>query len=162
VVVGDHGQGFGYPHEGNYTQGRTVYEEDVHVPLLIWSPRLFPTGTRTATIGGHVDLPPTLTDLAGVPPAPEWQGRSLFDPDHPPRAYFYVAEDRFKLGVREHQWKYIVDLREAVDELYDLERDPDEQHNVAPMHTDVTSRLRRRLAAWTEANRLQYERIDRR
>lgn len=162
VVVGDHGQGFGYPHEGNYTQGRTVHEEDVHVPLLIWYPRMYPSGARTKAIAGHVDLPPTIADLAGMPMAPEWQGRSLFDPKRPPRTYFYVAEDRFKLGVREHNWKYILDLREAVDELYDLERDPDEQHNIAAEQPALAARLRRRLAAWTDANHRQYEGMDRR
>ena len=42
VVVGDHGQAFGYPHD-SYLQGRTVYEEDVHVPLMFWFPRSYRT-----------------------------------------------------------------------------------------------------------------------
>jgi arylsulfatase A-like enzyme len=157
VVVGDHGQGFGYPHEGNYMQGRTIYEEDVHVPLLFWYPRLKAAGTRSAAIGGHVDLAPTIAKLAGLDEAGDWQGRSLIDSDHVPRAYFYVAEDRFKLGVREHQWKYIYDLREAAEELYDLDRDPTEQHNLAASEPQLSARLRQRLAAWTEANRRQYQ-----
>ena len=49
------------------------------------------------------------------------------------------------------------DLREAVEELYDLSRDPDEQHNLAASEPLVSARLRQRLAAWTEANRRQYE-----
>ena len=155
VVVGDHGQAFGYPHN-TYIQGRTVYEEDVHVPLMFWFPRLYRSATRSKTIGGHVDLAPTITALAGLPAAPDWQGRSLFDTDRPPRAYFYVAEDHFTLGVREDQWKYIFDLREGVEQLYDLDRDPDEQHNLAPAQPERSARLRQRLAAWTEANRRQY------
>ena len=70
-----------------------------------------------------------------------------------------MAEDRFKLGVRENNWKYIVDLREGVEELYDLEHDPDERQNIAASQRDVSGRLRRRLAAWTEANRRQYEQL---
>ena len=81
-------------------------------------------------IGSHVDLAPTIADLTGLPPSP-WQGRSLFDPARAPRAYFYVAEDRFSLGVREDNWKYIFDLREGTEQLYDLDRDPTEQHNLA-------------------------------
>jgi phosphoglycerol transferase MdoB-like AlkP superfamily enzyme len=157
VVVGDHGQGFGYPHEGDYTQGRTIYEEDVHVPLLFWYPRLKAAGTRSTVIGGHVDLAPTIATLAGLADAGDWHGRSLIGPDRFPRAYFYVAEDRFKLGVREHHWKYIYDLREAVEELYDLDRDPTEQHNLAAFEPRLSARLRQRLAAWTEANRRQYQ-----
>jgi arylsulfatase A-like enzyme len=158
VVVGDHGQAFGYPHD-SYLQGRTAYEEDVHVPLLIWWPRRYRTETHAPIVGSHVDIATTIADLTGVPAAADWQGRSLLDPEHPPRAYFYVAQDEFKLGVREHEWKYIYDLRAGSDELYDVVRDPDEQHNVSREYPQRTARLRQRLAAWAEANRRQYERL---
>jgi len=157
VVVGDHGQAFGYPHD-TYLQGRTVYEEDVHVPLLIWFPRRYATAQRSAVVGGHVDVAPTIAELAGVPPAADWQGRSLFDTEHVPRAYFYVAQDEFKLGVREGDWKYILDVRAGNDELYDLAHDSTEQHNVAVANPERCARLRQRLAAWAESNRRQYAR----
>jgi len=137
-------------------QGRTIYDEDVRVPLMIWSPRAYATPRRSPVIGSHMDLAPTITDLAGVPPAPEWQGRSLFDTGRRNRAYFYVAEDEFMLGVREGNWKYILNIRDGSHELFDLTTDADEQRNVAALHPDVCTRLRRRLAAWTEANRRQY------
>jgi arylsulfatase A-like enzyme len=158
AIVGDHGQAFGYPHD-TYLQGRTAYEEDVHVPLMIWWPRRYRMETHARIVGGHVDLAATLAELTGVAPAADWQGRSLLDPLHPPRAYFYVAQDEFKLGVRENEWKYIYDLRAGTDELFDLAHDPDEQHNVSHEHGDRTARLRQRLAAWAEANRRQYERL---
>jgi len=158
VVVGDHGQAFGYPHD-SYLQGRTAYEEDVHVPLLIWSPRRYPVQVHLPVIGGHVDLAPTIAELTGVPAAADWQGRSLFDPSHPPRAYFYVAQDQFKLGIRENEWKYIYDLRAGTDELYNLAHDPDEQRRVTTEPPERSARLRQRLAAWAEANRRQYERL---
>ena len=160
VIVGDHGQAFGYPHEGDYMQGRTVYQEDVHVPLMLWYPRLKAAGTRSPAIGGHVDLAPTIAKIAGLSGALDWQGRSLVEAGHPPRAYFYVAEDRFKLGVRESNWKYIYDLREATEELYDLDRDPTEQHNLAGDEPQRSARLRQHLAAWTEANRRQYQLVQ--
>jgi arylsulfatase A-like enzyme len=141
-------------------QGRTVYEEDVHVPLMYWFPRLYQSATRAKTVGSQVDLAPTIAAIAGVPVAPDWQGRGLLDAGHPPRAYFYVAEDHFTLGVRESNWKYIFDLREGVEELYDLERDPTEQQNLATAQPERCARLRQRLAAWTEANRRQYQRTS--
>jgi arylsulfatase A-like enzyme len=159
VVLGDHGQAFGYPHD-TYIQGRTMYEEDVHVPLMIWSPRLYRTHVRSKVVGSHVDLAPTIAEIAGAPPAPEWQGRSLFDPARAPRAYFYVAEDHFTLGLREGPWKYILKLREGSDELYNLEQDPHEQTNLAKAEPELSARMRQRLAAWTEANRRQYEDAD--
>jgi arylsulfatase A-like enzyme len=159
VVTGDHGQAFGYPHE-SFMQGRSIYEEDVRVPLMIWSPRRYRTPSRSTVVGSHVDLAPTIAELAGIPPAPAWQGRSLFDDRRSPRAYFYVAEDEFMLGVREGRWKYIFNVREGSHELFDLQTDPDEQTNVAAAHPDICARLRRHLAAWTDANRRQYLRED--
>jgi arylsulfatase A-like enzyme len=159
VVIGDHGQAFGYPHN-TYIQGRTMYEEDVHVPLMFWFPRRYRMATRSTTVGGQVDLAPTIAELAGAPPAPDWQGRSLFDTTRSSRAYFYVAEDHFTLGLREANWKYIFALREGIEELYDLGKDPDEQHNLAKAEPARTARMRQRLAAWTEANRRQYDRAD--
>jgi arylsulfatase A-like enzyme len=158
VVTGDHGQAFGEPHD-EYMQGRSVYEEDVHVPLLIWYPRRYKSGVRSATIGSHIDLAPTIATLAGFPIAADWQGRSLFDANRTPRAYFYVAEDHFTLGVREENWKYMFDLREGAEELYDLSKDPTEQRNIAGSEPERCARLRQRLAAWTDANRRQYDRL---
>ena len=159
VVTGDHGQAFGYPHD-TYVQGRTVYEEDVHVPLMMWYPRKYKTTARVPVVGSHVDLAPTIADLTGLPAAPDWQGRSLFDESHPRRAYFYVAETHFRLAVREANWKYIYSVSDGRDELYDLQADPLEQRNVAAQHPDRCDRLRQRLTAWTEANRRQYERVE--
>src|SRR5262245_14127608 len=47
VVVGDHGQAFGYPHENIYIQGRTAYEEDVGVAPFVWVARGYPTPLRS-------------------------------------------------------------------------------------------------------------------
>jgi arylsulfatase A-like enzyme len=159
VVTGDHGQAFGYPHD-TYGHGRTVYEEDVRVPLFFWYPRLYRDGARASSVGSHVDLAPTIAELAGLPPAPDWQGRSLFDDSHSGRAYFYVADDEFTLGIREDNWKYIFSLRGGGQELYDLERDPNEQQNLASSQPERCDRMRQRLAAWTEANRRQYGRAS--
>ena len=111
---------------------------------------------RPGVIGSHVDLAPTIAEIAGVTPPPDWRGRSLLATGPPPRAYFYVAEDHFRLGVREGTWKYIYDLREGTEELYRLDLDPTEQRNLAATERARCSRLRQRLAAWAEANRRQY------
>ena len=155
VVTGDHGQAFGFPH-ASYMQGSTIYEEDVRVPLMIAYPSIYKTRTLSDTIGGHIDIAPTITDLLGWPAAPDWQGRSLFEPHRAPRAYFYVAESEFRLGVREGDWKYIVDLRDGTEELFNLTRDPSEQRSVAQEEPERSRRLRQRIAGWMEANRRQY------
>ena len=85
-------------------------------------------------VGSHVDLAPTIAELIGVPAAPDWIGRSLFDDRHPHRAYFYVAEDHFGLAVRGELEVPVYSVRDGRDELSDLDADPLEQHNVAEDH----------------------------
>jgi lipoteichoic acid synthase len=154
LVTGDHGQAFGYPHD-SYGQGRTAYEEDVHIPLVISGPGVTP-GARRGVVGSQVDLAPTVVRLTGLDSSADWQGHDLFASDHPPRAYFYVAEDRFVLGAREANWVYLWDLRQGTEELYDLATDPLQQHNLAANGGDRSARLRLRLAAWLESNRREY------
>ncbi|MCM2257383.1 MAG: LTA synthase family protein [Vicinamibacteria bacterium] len=147
MVTGDHGQAFGDPHP-TWGHGFRVYQENVHVPLVVWAPGLFAEERRVATIGGHVDLAPTLADMLGIKPSPTWQGRSLFHPTRPPRAYFYAVNDDYLLGVREGRFKYVYNATRGSDELFDLVADPDEQRNVAEQNRELVRRLRRRVAAW--------------
>ncbi len=149
LVTGDHGQGFGSPHP-TWGHGFRVYQENVQVPLLLWNSRLFGTPERRQIVAGHVDINPTITDILDVPPSPTWQGRSLFAPDRPGRAYFYAVNDDYLLGVREGDWKYIYNATRGKEELFDLAKDPEEQKSVAPAHPEVCRTLRQRLAAWKD------------
>ena len=160
VVTGDHGEAFGDPHP-TWGHGFRLYDEGVRVPLMVWSPTLFPQGRRDATIGGHVDVNPTVLDLLGVDSPAEWEGRSLFAPGRPPRVYFYAANDDYLLGVREGDFKYVYNASRGRDLLFDLSRDPDELHDVSAAHPDVCRRLRQRLAAWKQhaSGRLSQARV---
>ena len=149
VVTGDHGEAFGDPH-GQRGHAWSVYEEEVHVPLMLWNPRLFPEGRRVSTIGGHVDLNPTIADILGAVPDSEWQGYSLFDPARPERAYFMAIAGGDIFGVREGDWKYIYDVTSARESLFNLRLDPDEQHDFAKGEPERAAQLRERVAAWVE------------
>jgi arylsulfatase A-like enzyme len=149
LITGDHGEAFGDPHQA-WGHGSRVYDECSRVPLMVWSPRLFPQGQRTRIVGGHVDINPTIADVLGAEPSPTWRGRSLFDEHRSGRAYFYAANDDYLLGVREGKWKYIYNATRGRDELYDMEADKDELTNVAPAHAELCQRLRQRLAAWRD------------
>ena len=149
VVTGDHGEAFGDPHQA-WGHGSRVYDEYARVPMMVWSPRLFPKGERSQTVGGHVDINPTIADVLGVPLSPSWRGRSLFDPRRSGRAYFYAANDDYLLGVREGKWKYIYNATRGSDELFDMQADPDELRNLAAGNAELCQRLRQHLAAWRD------------
>ena len=147
VVTADHGEAFGDPH-ATWGHGFRLYDEGIRVPLMLWSPVLFPQGRRSDTVGSHVDLAPTVLDVLGVPAPAGWEGRSLFAEGRPPRAYFYAANDHYLLGVREGDLKYVYDASRGREQLYDLARDPDERENLAAARPEICHRLRQRLAAW--------------
>ena len=147
VVTGDHGEAFADPHQER-GHAWSVYEEEVHVPLIIWNPRLFPEGTRAETIGAHVDVNPTIADILGLEPDAEWQGHSLFDPEKPNRAYFLAIAGGDVFGVRDEEWKYVYDVTSGRESLFNLGGDPDEQRDLAATEPERANRLRQRVAAW--------------
>jgi len=65
LFTSDHGELLG-AHGGLYQKWYNMYEESIHVPLIIHSPKLFPKSTTTDTLTSHVDILPTLLGLAGL------------------------------------------------------------------------------------------------
>jgi choline-sulfatase len=61
----DHGEG-GLSH-GMREKAYTAYEEMIHVPLIVHNPKLYPEPLETSAFYDHLDLLPTILDLAGVP-----------------------------------------------------------------------------------------------
>jgi arylsulfatase A-like enzyme len=60
----DHGEG-GLSH-GMREKAYTAYEEMIHVPLIVHNPKIYPEPLETAAFYDHLDLMPTILDLAGV------------------------------------------------------------------------------------------------
>ena len=158
VITGDHGEAFGEPHGGS-GHGFTVYDEEVRVPLVLWNPKRFRQAGRSAMVGSHIDLAPTILDLVGLDPPAGWDGASLFDEQRPARTYLFAAAwGQYLLGVRSGQWKYVYDARLGREELFDLLQDPDELRDLSQAEPARAAELRRRLAAWLEVERQSSER----
>src|SRR5262249_55532161 len=75
VIFGDHGQAFGR-HQGNYGHSLFLYEENIRVPYLIVAPGLLDRETRVARTISLIDTAPTILDLLGIQPPPEFQGET--------------------------------------------------------------------------------------
>ncbi|WP_226579716.1 sulfatase-like hydrolase/transferase [Halobacillus litoralis] len=65
LFTSDHGELLG-AHGGLYQKWYNMYEESIHVPLIIHSPALFSKREQTTMLTSHVDVLPTLLGLAGV------------------------------------------------------------------------------------------------
>ncbi len=124
IVVGDHGEAFG--EHGQLNHGTSVFEEQVRVPLIVSGlPARIAPPVRTRT-GGMVDLAPTILDIAGIAAPAGWQGRSLFAPDHPDRAYFSSRRSGRMFGMRRGDMKYVLSSLDDGIAAYDLATDPAE------------------------------------
>jgi arylsulfatase A-like enzyme len=160
VVVYTSDNGFFLGEHGLFDK-RLMYEPSIRVPLLVRFPARVPAGrVDTSHLVLNVDVAPTLLELAGVP-VPGWMhGRSLVPllrSETPPwrdaflyEYYEYPAEHcvRKNRGVRTDRWKLIHFWEQPEEwELYDLQSDPDETHNLAGerRHEPVLRQLRERL-----------------
>jgi arylsulfatase len=76
VLTSDHGEGL-WDHEVRF-HGKDLYEEMVHVPLLLRYPDAFGVAPeRVREVVSHVDVAPTILEACGLEPPPQYQGRRL-------------------------------------------------------------------------------------
>lgn len=151
AVVADHGESLG--DHGELTHGLLLYEPTVRVPLLVRGPGL-PAGRAVAAPVSTADLAPTLAGLAGVPfPALGLDGRDLSATltagGEPPAGDLYAETQYPSLfgwgplsAVRRGRFKYIDSSRP---ELYDLEADPHETHDLRMTERRTAVELAARL-----------------
>ncbi|MEO7652594.1 MAG: sulfatase [Bryobacteraceae bacterium] len=144
VFMGDNGFQFG---EHGLIDKRTMYEASIRVPMIAHCPDLFAGNRRTDGMALNIDIAPTLLDAAGAPPMPNMHGRSLLpllQGKASPAAgnwrkefvYEYYWERDFPqtptvVGLRTDRYSFmqyhgIWDL----DELYDIQADPDQMKNL--------------------------------
>ncbi len=153
----DHGFFLG---EHRFYDKRLMYEPSIRIPLMIRYPRRIRAGTTSPRMALNLDLAPTLLDLAQAPPESHFQGESLLqlaaEPERPWRTdwlyeyYEYPGNEEVRpcRGVRTERHKYIHYFTAPEEfELYDLEADPAELHNLYgdPGHAELTRQLAGRL-----------------
>lgn len=149
VVLGDHGEAFGQ-HAGNYGHTLALYDENVHVPLMVAIPGVAGASGRVGRVVSLLDVAPTVLDLLGLPARPEFQGESALDGrEH--MALFFSDYSLGLLGLRDGCTKYIHELESGRSRTFDLCRDPDERVDLTPRLAGRDARYRARLLAWSAA-----------
>jgi arylsulfatase A-like enzyme len=162
IFMSDHGELLG--EHGVYLKGPHFCDCVIRVPLLIAWPGTIAPGRRTTAMVELVDIAPTLLDATDLPHHPSMQGRSLWpllmdqsnlhahrddvyteyynaNLPHDPKAYATM--------VRTKDWILVaVHGLDDQGELYDLQNDPHERHNLwhNPEYTHVQAKLLKRLS----------------
>lgn len=131
IITSDHGDEF-WEH-GDVGHGHSLYEELVHVPLIVRYPPLFPAGAKVREGVDTIDIYPTVLDALGQAAPQDLQGASLLPLAHGigqgyPRPSV-ATRSGLLYGVRLDRYKMIV-KRQGERRLYDLETDPTEQKDV--------------------------------
>ncbi|MEO6923438.1 MAG: sulfatase/phosphatase domain-containing protein, partial [Bryocella sp.] len=139
----------------------SMYEQSARVPMIISYPKRWKGGQRRTLASGHVDLVKTIIDLAGGKAPTDWNGDSLLPwlndskykwKDLACSEYYahFIAHGLVML--RTGKWKYIyhgkpADNLPAERELFNMEVDPNEFHNVAndPRNAKLIADLHQRL-----------------
>lgn len=147
IVIGDHGEAFGTHNQTSHAS--YIYEENVHIPCIIYNPVLC-RGNSESEIGGLIDIPPTIMHVLSLPSPETWQGRSLFSEEKKNRVFFISPYSDFLFGTRSEEWKYIYNASTNRDELYNLKADPKELKNVAKFHREIVKQEYEILAAWVQ------------
>jgi arylsulfatase A-like enzyme len=137
LIAADHGESLGA--HGEDAHGTFLYDETVHVPLLLKLPKNQNAGKRIHSRVNLVDVAPTLLEMAGLPVPSQMQGQSLMRiakgssnvdqasyavTDFPARAFGWSALESWRAG------KYLY-IKAPRPELYDQTADPSAARNLS-------------------------------
>jgi arylsulfatase A-like enzyme len=153
VLSSDHGESLG--ERGLWTHGRSLYEPEVRVPLIVKMPGQA-RGERVSRPVQAIDIFPTIAAVVEQPDvAVPLQGSPLHaEGERAAFAFFGGAQ-----VIRRDRWKLIDGPRSV--QLFDLEADPTEQHDLAASNAGIVEELRARGREHLEALELSRQALDR-
>lgn len=163
AIAADHGEAFG--EHGERSHGFFLYDETLHVPLLIKLPGGQSLGRRIADRVGLVDLAPTILREVGIAPPAAMQGEILLNSPKPDTKARNARSSRASTGIdrpayaetdyphRAFGWSALYSLRagkylyiEAPEpELYDQSSDPKALHNLVTSSKAVADTMASQL-----------------
>ena len=162
VFTSDHGEGAGAHH---WNQKSALYEEVVNIPLIVCLPGGARCGeVREQLISNGIDIYSSICDWVGAQATGQGQSfRQIAEQDAPGQEYV-VTETTFDKGVtrgwmlRTHHFKYVLyDKGKNREQLFDMDRDRLERHNLAgkERYRDELLRHRSLLRFWMQQNHVK-------
>lgn len=164
ILTADHAESL--TEHGIYFTHHGLYDEAIHVPLVLRAGGL-PKSKIVKGFVQHTDIFPTILDILGTEVNIDFDGKSLIplitDAVKQLRTEIYVeeAQTERKRAIRTSDYKYIHALSEeqaictwcervhgGMEELYDLNKDPQESNNIVEENPEVANVLKKQLSDW--------------
>lgn len=168
IYTTDHGDMLTF--HGIRNKGPAMYDDIVNVPFIVRWPGSAPPGTICPHPVSHIDLTATLLDHFSASRPPTVEGASLLpcfrDPTVRVNDRVFIEFGRYETDhdgfggfqpircVFDGRYKLSINLL-TTDELYDLDADPHEVHNLilSPDHMAIRDQLHDRLIDWMNSSR---------
>ncbi|MDD5553340.1 MAG: sulfatase [Candidatus Omnitrophica bacterium] len=153
ILTADHGEYLGeHKLYFNHGEPRGGFEENIKVPLLIKLPGKNPANKIITRQVSLVDIAPTVLESVGLHRPSYMQGESLLCFVKPFRDYakdyaLSFFENKTWIVFRAAGWKLIHNYADDFWQLYDLKKDPGENHNLINDNPEKFAELRQRLDA---------------
>lgn len=160
IFSSDHGDNLG---DHGLSQKWNMYEQSVHVPLVVWSSGLFPGGREVSDLYSWFDIGATVLELAGLSVPKHFEAISLLPALRDELGakgrkvvFSEVARDQVMQTVeycvmaRDHEWKYIEYLGDDLGQLFSMTQDPNELVNLwnDSNYADVRDKYAKAVHSW--------------
>ena len=163
IITSDHGEEF-FEHGGFTHHNAHVYQELLHVPLIIRLPGLEHAGKVIDTPVTLVDLYPTLLELLGEPVPEDISGISLkplIEGEKVASRPLFVEEhsetERENTVLIEYPWKIIYQNRKKKASLFNLVDDPSEKNDLKHAEPERAVRMRDDLNTWVKSAKSSWK-----
>lgn len=174
ILTSDHGESL--IEHGIYLDHIGLYDETIHVPLILIHPEL-PEDKHIQGFVQHFDIVPTILEILGIESNISFDGKSVLSLINGSQLHsaIYAEEAQYqrKRTIRTKNWKYIHLLSQkdeicrrcgrihgAREELYDLTKDPKEVNNIIEKEPEIAVTLKKRLDNWIEKYNYQEPTIE--
>ncbi len=158
VFVGDHGEAFG--EHGRYHHDNVIYEEGIHIPLIIYDPQN-PQEQRVKEAVTQIDIVPTLLDMldynitGGALP-----GLVMTDVPEERRVYSHCWFEKRCMASISKSNKFIHHFYTQPDEFFDLSVDSLETNNIASANSEPQKLYASELQTWRSDIIRMHQRRD--
>lgn len=154
VVTSDHGEEFGV--HGYFGHTYTIYNDVLHVPLIMRTPNADITNRIVNEVVSSIDIMPTILNLVEIKSDYDFQGTDLSEyfrkEEHAIDREISIAETWnkwFRKSLQTKEWKLTVNDIDGVTyyELFNLFHDPQETKNLTELHKEKFIEYKQRLSS---------------